>query len=73
MFLEGPHKITSKYKSRCSPGLRKFPKIWEFSFNISAMDEASNFKFSTELALGKAHDEIKQNMKADVAISWESP
>jgi len=38
--------------------LGEIPKIWGFSFNISATAEASNFKFGMQLEFAKAHHKI---------------
>jgi len=40
------------------PGLGKLPEICGFPFNISAMAEASDFKFGTLLGFAKAHHKI---------------
>jgi len=45
-------------KSVCGPGLGELPEIWGFPFNISAMAEASNFKFGTQLGFAKDYHKI---------------
>jgi len=50
-FGKAHHKISPKDKSGCGHGLEELPKIREFLFNVSAMAEASGFKYSRSLVL----------------------
>jgi len=45
-------------KSGRGHGLGELPKILGSPFNISAMAEASDFKFGTQLGFAKAHHKI---------------
>jgi len=44
-------------------GLGKLPKILVFRYNISATDEASDFKLGAQLGLAKAHHKITSRRK----------
>jgi len=48
-------------------GLGELPKILGFPCNISAMAEASDFKFSAQLGYVKNHDKIASRRKKSVA------
>ena len=50
--------ITPRERSSCDRGLWELPKIPGFPFNFSAMAEASNFKFGTQLVFAKADHKI---------------
>jgi len=64
-FTKAHHQIPLE-KSGCGPGLGELPEIWGFPFDISATDEASDFKFGTPLDLPrpiiKSHPEEKVMM-----------
>jgi len=51
-------------KKWARPGLGKLSKILGFPFNISAMSEASDFKFGTQLGFAKAHQKITSRGKS---------
>jgi len=57
-FAKGHHKITSRGKRGRGPKLVELPKILGFPFNISAMAEASEFRFGMQLEFAKAHHKI---------------
>jgi len=50
------------------PWARGAPKIWGFSFNISATAEASDFKYDTLLGFAKSHHKITPRGKVGVAL-----
>ena len=52
-FAKAHHKITPREKNGRGLGLGKLPKILGFPFNISAMAEASYFKFGMQLGYAK--------------------
>jgi len=54
-------------KSGLGPGLRSSQDLG-FPFNISATDEASNFKFCKQLEYAKVHRKITPTIK-----KWASP
>ena len=52
---QGPSSNLTKRKSGCGSGLKEFPEIWGFLFNISATAEASGI----QLWFAKAHQKKK--------------
>ena len=62
-------KLHPEKKCGRGPGLGKLPKILGFPFNISATDNASDFKFGTRLGFAKANHKITLTEKAGVALS----
>ena len=61
----GSSSNPTRRKSGCCPGLGKLPEIWGFPFNISAIAEASDFKFGTQLGSVKAHHKITPRGKSE--------
>jgi len=49
----------------------QLPKIWGFSFNISATAEASNFKIGMPLGFAKAHHKITPRGKRGSGLALE--
>jgi len=54
-FAKAHHQNPAIRKSGCGPELGELPEIRGFPFNVSAMAEASDFKFGTQLGFAKAH------------------
>jgi len=50
------------------PCARGAPDICGFPFNISAMAEASDFKFGTQLGIAKAHHKVTTRGKSGVVL-----
>jgi len=46
--------------------------MWSFPFNISAMAEASDIKFGTQLGFAKAHHKITPRRKVAVTLGYGS-
>ena len=69
---QGPSSNLSRRNSGCGPGLGELSEIWGFPFNISAMAEASDFKFGTQLAFAKAHHKITPRWKSGGGLRLEN-
>jgi len=55
---QSPSANLTRRKSGYRPGLGEFPEICGFPFNMTAMAEASDFQFGTQLGFAKAHHKI---------------
>jgi len=55
-------------KKWCGPGLGELFKFWGLPYNISAMTEASDFKFGAQLGFAMDHHNITRRRKRGVAL-----
>jgi len=62
-FAKAHHNILPERNNRYGPGLGELPNILGFSFNISATDKASDFKFGLQLEFANAHHKITSRRK----------
>ena len=68
-YLPKPTRKSHPEEKWAGHGLGELPKILGFPFNISAMAEASDFKFGMQLGFAKAHHKITPRGKMGLALA----
>jgi len=64
----GPLQNSMQKKSGRGPGPEELLRILRFPFNISAISEASDFKFGTQFGFSEAHHKITPIGKVGVVL-----